>query len=507
MNDRTIWEIFEKTALKFENNEFCYFPNEKKRITWAQAKEYSLEVASSLNKLGIGKGERVAICGQNCYNWVAFFLACSKIGAISILLSSKYNIFEMDLAINKSNPDILVLLNDNIICESLFKKIILNSYRYKNLKNIICINNFFIGEQKKLQCKILGLNEFLEKGNSKNKAKFLQIKPEDELCVFFTSGTNGNPKTVSWTNNRLIKNLNFIKKIINVNSNDIFLISTPLYHLAAMNILLLGIKTGNKLILPCTFSTTHSLSLINNEKVTLISGVPSVYNALLYKNQHYHGSIKKAVCAGDYADDNLIKEFIVNFDLEKFYNDYGASEFGCICITKHKNAYDLSQFGTISSAIEVKLDENKSFLLNGNIVNEILVKSNKNDLKWLKTGDLGIISKNKLKVLGRIKDIIIKGGENISSNEIERVIKKNVKIKNVKVFGIPDKFYGEEICVCIEYGEKMNLTRELIEDIVLKNLSKQKVPKKIIFLKSFPMLPAGKIDALKLKNMVIYNEF
>ncbi|MEG2298686.1 MAG: AMP-binding protein, partial [Anaerovoracaceae bacterium] len=357
--------------------------------------------------------------------------------------------------------------------------------------------------------------------------KEIAVSCNDPVSVLFTSGTTGKSKGVMLSNYNLINNSRAICSNMKWDITDKFCISVPLFHTFGITCCVLAcMLTGAEMKVLSRSKTKDICEAIDLYKCTVLNGVPSMYLALLRsENRHEYdiSKLKSGIIAGSpiFRDDYF--EICRMFDNIKLQPSYGQTETSpCITICNLEDELDLKAATSGSKIEHVQL---RIMSINGNRVcepyeeGEIQVKgynvmlgyiNNEKETKkaftedgWLKTGDLGFCNNSGyVNITGRCKNIIIRGGENISPVEIENAIKEVVKQCDVKVFGVPSIVVQEEIVACIE-GEFTSQTKEKIMDYLHKNISDYKVPKYMLFIKEMPRNTTGKIDENTLKQETI----
>lgn len=472
-------ESFDKAV---DSREFSlYFPDEKIFTSYDKLKIEILKVAKFLKSNGVSSGDKLLIYGEISYYYVAFILACAKINAIGMLFSEKYGVFEIEHVVDKIEKFYAIDVSD--------------SFKFKNLKLNL--------HGKMICCKTL--NDYLVFNESLDDI-FEDDCIDLKNCSYMTlsSGTSGNLKLSHLRSPEFWKQADDSRKLVNLLSSDTILISTPLYHMFSLSYFVAAILSGCNIVLFKKFSATTCIEAINHLRVSVISGVPSVFLALVSRAKiltQKSLNIRSIICSGDILDDNLKNDIFIYLDTKNIYDGYGMSEIGVICIKKYifcANKIKLEK--TYMVANDIKLDLANPIYINDIPNYEILVKKEV-DSPYFKTGDLGICSNNSVFVTGRKKDIIVKGGQNISPNFIVSVLRKYIYVKNIVVFGISDYFYGQDICICIESDFEECSLKKNVMTVIGKYLSRIYIPKKIIVLKNFPILPTKKIDIVKLKEM------
>lgn len=461
-----------------------YFPDENKVVSSEQFEHDVIKCINFLRLLNLKNDDALAIFGETTYYYVLFMVSCYKVGLTHVLISEKYKILEMKNIFDKLDKFYIMDLSD----ESKFQNF---KCDFKN--------------------KILGiktLKDYLDYSDVQEKYKNKKIH-SNFRCMFPTSGTTGILKLISWATQDLLKDFECLQKGLSLKQNNTILITTPVYHLASMHYLGASLLSGCNIVFLKKFSVSNCINLIKSMKISKMFGVPSVYFSIIKKmelSKLNNISVDSVICAGDIITEDLVADIFKYFNCKRVYDYYGMSEMGSVYLKNYAVNNGIPQYEkAYVNVYELKLDENNPVYINGMPNYEIMVKKDKLS-PYLSTGDLAYYSNGELVITGRKKSIIVKGGENISPKFIENILKKNLYLDNVLVFGINDKFYGQDICVCIESVEDGTKIKEKIFNFISKNLSKVYLPKKIMVLKEFPLLPSRKIDINKIKKYGENNE-
>lgn len=322
--------------------------------------------------------------------------------------------------------------------------------------------------------------------------------------MVLSSGTSGNLKLSHLKSTEFWQQADCSRKLVSLVPSDTVLISTPLYHIFSLSYFFAALISGCNMVLLKKFSARACMGAINHFGVSVISGVPSVFFALVSRAKLLtprSSNIKSIICSGDILDDNLKTDIFIHLGAKNIYDGYGMSEVGGVFIKKyvfHDTKIKLEK--TYMLANDIKLDIANPIYINDIPNYEILVKKN-DDSPYFRTGDLGIYSNDTIFVTGRKKAVIVKGGENVSPSFFVSVLRKYICARNIVVFGVDDCFYGQDICICIESNLEESCLKENVMIVIKKYLSKTYIPKMIIVLKNFPMLPTKKIDIMKLKEL------
>lgn len=515
---KTFIQFLEENAKSNPEEEFAFFADENLRTTRKDLYEDSVSVAKGLLARGIIKGDRVAILSENSYEMILLFLACTYIGAISLLLNARLNVSELSYILKNSNPKMFVFEkgNKNALCADIINDILSKD---EELKHAMFVNNLiYIGEESLgnagetsfIDLKVQG--KFIS--NTNFKAACASVDGNDDILLMYTSGTTGNAKGVLISQFSLINNANIVSgKIVDVNRTDKICSSLPLYHIFSLVLVLCSsIIFGFSFSILKHFSAKRQLDLMKSEKSTILYAVPSMLVAFLSNNNLIDFKLNKIAIGGAHCHEKTIKDAISCFDAECFLYGYGLTETtAAIAVNKltlNSNKNDFKSVGQAISNIEIKVvdhetGESLSIGEQGDIICKGFCVATKyyNDSNddaftgdgWFNTGDVGKLDAlGNLTITGRRKDVINKGSECILAKEIEEVIMQKEGIRDVQVVGVEDKFFGEEIAAYVIRND-FNIDADMIKETVRKKLSLHKVPKYVIFKNEFPITATGKV--------------
>ncbi|RMF92622.1 MAG: long-chain fatty acid--CoA ligase [Candidatus Schekmanbacteria bacterium] len=491
----------EKTFLK-ENTKECTFIDTASNI---------LDYADALLNLGIKCGERIVLILPNSSEFVFFYYASALTGIISVPVDTRYGISEISQIIDDCDPKA-------IFCFS--------SYKKKNYK--VILDEIYKNREQKDQIIFLDetpLNQRNKYPFQNEKSNILrrldEYKPlsiDEPFVILYTSGSTGKPKGVLLNQRNLIKNSLAVNSRLKITDKDIFLLIVPFSHAFGSSVLLNNAFTaGSTIIILDVFDPEESLSLIKDENVTLLYAVPTQVVQLceeMEKSVIKKTSLRTGYISGASCTPELIELLEKKFGC-KACIAYGMTEASCISISSpDDDLYVRSK--SAGKAVEgtmVKIvDDEKNKVKNG-MSGEIAIKGesvmkayyrNKEIEDWFYTGDIGVIDdEGNLKILGRKKDLIIRGGFNIFPGEIERHLMNHDFVEIAAVFGIEDKTFGEKIVACVKTKEKSKVSGEELSNFCKQFLASYKIPDYIIFVDSFPLTASAKIKKEELKSLVI----
>ena len=522
--DITIYKMMEKMSNRISEKEIFVFPETGKRYTYKEFDKKVNEACKGLIVQGITKGSHVGLWMDNIEEWFILFFALNKIGAITIPINPKYNIDEMNYILNKFDIDMLVMsigykkVHKDII-NNIIPNMIVPNNNYPRLNKIITIgfeNNNAITYSNMIES---GKNI---KNNIINEL-YNNTFSEDDSIILPTSGTTGYSKGVQLNNYQLIRNGFDIGERYGLNGNDKMLIQVPMVHCFGITLSMLAALThGSCMNVVSSFNAELALKIIEQEKITCINGVPSMYNEILNNNSFYQydiSSLKKGIMAGSNCYPEFMKKASTMMNM-KIISVYGLSEAspGCTMSSIYDN--DFIRFNTVGNVLpgieckiidpetkmEVDIGEEGEFIVRGyNVMKEYYndyeeTKKVIDENGFLHTGDIAKkLSDQTFVIIGRYKDVIIRGGENIYPSEVMRILNKCPGVIDSCVFGVKDSKLGQEIKACI-IAENECVTVDNIIKYMRQNCAKYKIPKYFEFVPEFIKNNNGKVLKYKMEQ-------
>lgn len=531
--DYTFPQLLDRICEEFpEQYAFRYTTLDYTR-TYPQFREDVDNFARALIAMGVGKGDHVAIWATNVPAWYITFWATVKIGAVLVTVNTAYKIHEAQYLLSQSDTHTLVMIDgykDSNYVE-IMKEICpelaecepghLESKKLPVLKNVITVDS------KQDGC--FTWDEAIELGKTvpvEEVYKLAKTVRKDDVCnMQYTSGTTGFPKGVMLTHYNVVNNGKAIGDCMDLSTEDRMMIQVPMFHCFGMVLAMTASVTHGVTMSPIpAFSPRLGLDCINKEKITCFHGVPTMFIAMLNhenfpKTDFSH--MRTGIMAGSPCPIQTMKEVIEKMHMPEICITYGQTEASpATTMSKTTDSIEtrVNTVGASLFAVETKIvdpetgedlpdGQDGEFCARGyNIMRgyykmpeATAVAIDKDG--WLHSGDLARRDSNGYyKITGRIKDMIIRGGENIYPKEIEDFLYTNPKVKDVQVIGVPDKQYGEEIMACIILREGESATEEEIKDFCRASMAKHKTPRYVRFVTEFPMNAAGKILKYKMRD-------
>lgn len=524
--DRVTEEFPDQYAFRYTEEGIDY------NRTYAEFREDVDTFARSLISLGVKRGDKVAIWATNVPAWFITFWAATKIGAVLVTVNTAYKIHEAEYLLRQSDTHTLVMIEG--FKDSHYAEIVkelcpeleshtagepLYTKKLPFLRNVITAGFEMKGAIPWEKAQEYSQNTPIEIVYQ----RMAMINRHDVCNMQYTSGTTGFPKGVMLTHYNVVNNGKCIGDRMDLSTADRFLIEVPMFHCFGMVLTMTSSVTHGSTMVPITsYSPVRSLNAITKEKITACNGVPTMFigmleNELFDKTDFSH--MRTGIMAGSPCPVKVMEDVLEKMHMTDITIVFGQTESspGCTMSSSDDSVeVKVNTVGRPLPGIECKVidpitgddlpdNEAGEFVARGYNIMKGYYKMPAatadaiDENGWLHTGDLAVRRPDgNFKITGRIKDMIIRGGENIYPKEIEDFLYTHEAVKDVQVIGVPDKQYGEEIMACVILKEGASITEEEITAYVRDNMAKQKVPKYVRFVDSFPMNAAGKIMKYKM---------
>ena len=512
----TIDQNLRKTVEKYPNKEALISVHQDYRVTYAEFYVQVTAVAKGLIALGVKQGDRVGIWSPNCYEWTLLQYATAKIGAIMVNINPAYRTSELIYVINQSGISYIFAAPQ--FKSSNYKKMIDDAREFTETLR----KEVYWGES---------WQHFLAHGEKVTDEKLLsfeeRVQFDDPVNIQYTSGTTGNPKGVTLSHHNILNNGYFIGIRMNYTEKDRVCIPVPFYHCFGMVIGNIACTThGATMVIPNdSFDATKTLEAVEKEKCTSLYGVPTMFISELYvldKQPYDLSSLRTGVMAGALCPPEIMKRVKEQMNMHEITICYGMTETSPVSTqTKIGAPFEkqIYSVGTIHDHLEIKIinPETKAIVKRGEN-GELCTRGYSVMLKywnspqatqqvideqrWMHSGDLAMMDEDGyIHISGRIKDLIIRGGENISPKEIEDFLYTYKGVMDAQVIGVPSKKYGEEVMAWIKPKEGVTLTEEELHDFCKGRIAHYKVPRYWKFVKEFPMTISGKIRKVEMREI------
>ena len=535
--EKTFPQVLDKMVEEFPDQYAFKYTTLDYTRTYSQFRDDVDECCRALLSLGVKKGSHVALWATNIPQWYITFWATTKIGAVLVTMNTAYKIHEAEYLLRQSDTHTLVMIDGyrdsdyaaiiNELCPELQKTergAQLHSKRLPFLRNVITV-----GFRQK-GC--LTWNEAMERAENVPLSEVRRIAatvdPNDVCNMQYTSGTTGFPKGVMLTHYNVVNNGKCIGDRMDLSTADRMMIHVPMFHCFGMVLAMTASMTHGASLYPMPYFTPKpSLACINSEKITCFHGVPTMFIAMLEHpdfSKTDFSYMRTGIMAGSPCPISVMRDVVEKMHMSEITIVYGQTESspGCtMSSTDDPLEVRVSTVGRALPEIECKIvdpetgeempvGETGEFVARGYNIMKGYYKMPKATASaidkdgWLHTDDLACKTpEGNYRITGRLKDMIIRGGENIYPKEIEEFIYTHEKVKDVQVIGVPDESLGEEIMACIILKDGETMTADEMKKYIRDHMAKHKVPKYIDFVDSFPMNVAGKILKYKMREDAI----
>ncbi|CAF1378487.1 unnamed protein product, partial [Didymodactylos carnosus] len=514
----TIGEKLRKTAEKFPQHDALISVSQNYQMKYKQFWQQITLVAKSLICNEIEKGDRIGIISPNCFQWVILQYAIARIGAILVCINPRLLGNELEYLLNLSSVKMIIAINK--IRDINYKQILNEIHiRCSHLKKILILEDDW--------------NMLIKSGENISDEQLLTaedgVQFDDPVNIQYTSGTTGPPKAVLLSHHNILNSAYFAAKRLGYTENDRVCIPVPFFHCFGMvHGNLACTLTGSCIVIPNEiFDAEKVLETVEQEKCTSLYGVPSMFIAEMEHpnfNKYDLSSLRTGIIGGSTFDIETVKQIQNKMNIKQITIGYGMTEASPGISHTFTND-DLERKITVGKAldhIEIKIID----LSTGKIVprgetGELCTRgyhvmigyyNNKEETekvidqtRWMHTGDLAIMDdQDYIRIVGRAKDMIIRGGENIYPKEIEQYLSKYPAIRDIQVIGVPSRMYGEEIMAWVQLKpDAQGITEKELMDYCKNNISSHKIPKYWKFVKDFPLTNMGKVHKAEMRKISI----
>ena len=533
--EKTLADFFEDQVEKLGDHEFLIYPDRNLRFSYKEFNERANKLAKGLIAIGIEKGDHVGIWAKNVPDWITFMFATAKIGAVLVTVNTAYKSHELEYVLTQSDMKALALtdvfrdINYIDVIYDLVPELKtcergrLNSEKFPFLKNVI-----HVGQDKHRG--MYNTNELLLLGENESDNKLKEAKTlfdqNDVINMQYTSGTEGFPKGVMLSSRNILNDGYYIGENMNFTEEDRLCIQVPLFHCFGSVLGVMAVIThGSTIVMIEEFDPLLSLSAIQKEKCTAIHGVPTMFIAKMTHpmfDMFDMSTLRTGIMAGSTCPVETMKAAIEKMNMSEITSVYGLTEASPgMTQTNASDSFEkkVNTVGTPFPNIEIKIIDPetgekvgvgekgeimcKGFnVMKGYYKNPEKTKEVIEEDGWLHSGDLAIVDEDGFySIVGRIKDMIIRGGENIYPREIEEFLFTLDGVQDAQVAGIPDEKYGEIVGAFIIKEEGSDLTEEDVRDYAISEIARYKVPKHVFFIDEFPLTTSGKIQKYKLSDL------
>ncbi|KAI1278817.1 Medium-chain acyl-CoA ligase ACSF2, mitochondrial [Halotydeus destructor] len=536
LRGETIPEVLDDLAIKYRDKLAIVSMHQGIEKTYHQLNEDASKFASALTGLGVTKGDRLGIWSTNCYEWVVTQFASAKVGAILVNVNPGYRDKELSYCLNlvgchtliadqkfKSTNyvEILERASPGITDATGFK---VTSSSIPSLKNLV----FLDAKENVAPNSITRFSQLLENAKPETTTDY-QLGMDEAINIQFTSGTTGKPKGATLSHFNYVNDAHFTsKRIFSGLSERISCVPNPLYHtMGSILGTLMGLMSGSTIVYPSpTPVARETINAIEKYSCSIIYGTPTMYIDILNSpdvNNRKLDSVKTIVMSGSPCPPELARELKTRFtNLSFVCIPYGTTETSPVITVSEPSEDFESTIGNVGKAIdhmEVKLIDSKGLTVPRGTTGEVLARGHNVMLEywnqpektketidnagWYHTGDTGVMAEDgTLSINGRIKELIIRGGENIYPREVEDALLAHPHIADINVVGVPDKRLGEELCACVIMKPGFeDLTAKDIREFLLEKITHFKIPRYVVNVENFPRTSTMKVQKNQLREI------
>lgn len=533
LSDQTIAELLAATVAAHPDAEAVVFREQGIRWTWRQFSEQVDRLAAGLLERGIARGDRVGIWSPNRQEWLVTQFATARIGAILVNINPAYRLAELEYALNKAGVRMLI-----------------TAARFKSSNYIEMLQKLAPeladSQPGQLRAARLPALQWVVRMGDENTAGMVRyadllaqpdtarldaagsaLGPHDPINIQFTSGTTGNPKGATLTHHNVVNNGRFVAMAMRLTDRDSLCIPVPLYHCFGMVLSVLAcVSVGARMIFPGeAFDPLATMQAVHEERCTALHGVPTMFIAQLDHpdfGKFDFTSLRTGIMAGAPCPIEVMKRVIKDMHMAEVTIAYGMTETSPVSFqsaTDDPLEKRVATVGRVQPHLQCKIVDETGQIVPVGATGELCTRGYSVMLGywedeartreairdgWMHTGDLATIDEQGYcNIVGRVKDMVIRGGENLYPREIEEFLFRHPKVQAVQVFGVPDPKYGEELCAWIVLKPGQSATEDEIRAFCRDQIAHYKIPRYVRFVDDMPMTVTGKVQKFVMRETMI----
>ena len=532
----TIGDMLEETAGKFPTRQAVKYIEMEFDKTYYEFNNKVDRIAKGLMGMGLKKGDHVAVWATNYPQWLVLMFATAKIGVVLVTVNTNYKAREVSFLLEQSDSKALFICDGlkDIDCEKAIYSICpelltcpkgkMESKNLPYLKMVISFDNHYEGMYHWNDIESFGV--LISEAEYKDRKA--SLSPDDVINMQYTSGTTGFPKGVMLTHYNILNNGMHIGDCMKLTEHDRLCIPVPFFHCFGMVLAIMAAVTHGTTMLPLLWYTPMKvMHVVEYEKCTAVHGVPTMFIGILEHRDfelYDYSTLRTGIMAGSPCPIKVMQDVVDKMNMKEIVITYGLTEASPGCTNTVTTDSLEKRVNTVGRALphmetkvvdpetgeEVGVGIDGEFcvrrynVMKGYYKLDEATKAVIDDEGWLHTGDLATVDEDGYyKITGRIKDVIIRGGENIFPKEIEDFLYTHPAVKDVSVVAIPSVRYGEEVCAFVILKDGADATADDIKAYVNKTLAKHKTPRAVLFTDSFPQTASGKIQKYLLREKAI----
>ncbi len=540
----TIGDMLDRQAERFASHDAVVNFETGERFTYTEFRDEVERVSRGLMALGIRKGQHVGIWSTNYTEWVLTQFATAKIGAVMVNVNPAYRTHELAYVLEQSEANALILIGKfrNSDYSAMVNEVVpelkdshpgeLSSAQFPYLRNVVYIPPHSDGNGE-TPPGMLSWEEMVgrhtEVSQEQLAARQAECHPDDPVNIQYTSGTTGNPKGAMLTHHNLVANGVYVGDCIELTENDRLCIPVPFYHCFGCVMGNLGCIThGSAIIIPAEhFDPLKTLQSLEKERCTALYGVPTMFIAQLDHPQFDEidvSSLRTGIMAGSPCPIEVMRQVIDRMGAHQMTIAYGQTEHSPVItqtLTSDSIERRVSTVGKVLPGVEARvvdpetgrevepgiqgeLQARSSMVMQGYYNMPEATESAIDEEGWLHTGDLAEVDEDGYyRITGRLKDMIIRGGENVYPREVEEFLYTHPKVSDVQVIGVPDERFGEEVMAWVMLKPGESADAEEIREFCRGRIAHFKVPRYVRVTEEFPMTVTGKIQKFRMREMAV----
>jgi len=535
LSDDTIPALLARAVTANPNGDAVIFREQSIRWTWREFSDQVDQLAAGLLARGISAGDRVGIWSPNRAEWLVTQFATARIGAILVNINPAYRQAELEYALNKAGVRMLITAtrfksSDYIgMLQALAPELSESTPGQLRAARLPCLQSVVrMGEAPTPG--MLNYASLLQPPeNSVLDTITRQLDAHDAINIQFTSGTTGNPKGATLTHHNVVNNGRFVAMAMRLGASDRLCIPVPLYHCFGMVLSVLAcVSVGACMVFPGeAFDPLATMQAVSDERCTALHGVPTMFIAQLDHpdfRRFDFSTLRTGIMAGAPCPIEVMKRVVTDMHMAEVTIAYGMTETSPVSFqsaTDDSLDKRVATVGRVQPHLECKVVDATGDIVPRGETGELCTRGysvmrgywddderTREAIRdgWMHTGDLATIDADGYcNIVGRVKDMLIRGGENIYPREIEEFLFRHPKVQAVQVFGVPDPKYGEEVCAWIVLKPGQTATEDDIRTFCRDQIAHYKIPRYIRFVEEMPMTVTGKVQKFVMRDTMIHD--